>query len=123
MVSARWPGYRWWAKPTRCRSLFRLLDELTQNGQFLDFAELDEKLAALYAAPNIQTDSHIQIMTMHAAKGLEFDLVTCPLGKKARADENELLYWQERTQEPALLMAPIRAASETAEPISDFTSP
>jgi ATP-dependent helicase/nuclease subunit A len=100
---------------------FALLDELTQNGQFLDFAELDEKLAALYAAPDTQADSRIQIMTMHAAKGLEFDLVILPgLGKKPPADENELLYWQERTQEPALLMAPIRAANATAEPISDF---
>jgi len=101
-----------------------LLEELEQAGGQLDFAELDQQLARLYAAPDSQADGRVQIMTMHAAKGLEFDTVILPgLGKKSRGNDSELLYWAE-TPEPdgslQLLMAPIRARREKGEPISDF---
>src|SRR5262249_16048986 len=38
----------------------------------------------------------IDIMTMHAAKGLEWDVVILPgLGRRARADRDPLLHWVE----------------------------
>ena len=101
-----------------------LLEKLQQTGGRLDFAELDQQLARLYAAPDSSADGRVQIMTMHAAKGLEFDTVILPgLGKRLRGNDSELLYWAE-TPEPdgslQLLMAPIRARRDGGEPISDF---
>ena len=101
-----------------------LLEKLEQRGGQLDFAELDQQLQRLFAAPDSQADGRVQIMTMHAAKGLEFDHVILPgLGRKPRNNESELLYWQESPEPDGslrLLMAPIRGRKERSEPISDF---
>ncbi len=101
-----------------------LLDRLEQARGLLDFAALDEALVGLYAAPDHQSDGRVQLMTMHKAKGLEFDSVILPgLGRPQRSGERELLYWLERI-DPAghghLLMAPIRGVGQDSEPISDF---
>jgi len=101
-----------------------LVEKLEQPGGQLDFGELDQHLAKLYAAPDSRADGRVQLMTMHAAKGLEFDTVILPgLGKKSRGNDSELLYWAEtpdRQGNTQLLMAPIRARQEKTEPISDF---
>ncbi|MCG6965704.1 MAG: PD-(D/E)XK nuclease family protein, partial [Chromatiaceae bacterium] len=101
-----------------------LLDTHEQAGGLLDFARLETALARLYAAPDSRADGRIQLMTMHKSKGLEFDTVILPgLGRKPRASSSELLYWLERTGTDGrthLLMAPIRAADQDAEPISDY---
>ena len=72
---------------------------------------------ALYAAPDSLADGRIQLMTMHKAKGLEFDTVILPgLGRRPRGATPELLYWLERPTadgDVSLLMAPIRAAAST----------
>ena len=105
-------------------AFLELLEQLEQPGNQLDFVELDQQLSRLYAAPDSQADGRVQIMTMHAAKGLEFDTVILPgLGRKPRGNDSELLYWAEPPGpdgKPQLLMAPIRARSEKDEPISDF---
>ena len=52
-------------------------------------------------------------MTVHSAKGLEFDAVIVPgLGRKPKADESRLMLWLERprlNEETDLLLAPIQA--------------
>jgi ATP-dependent exoDNAse (exonuclease V) beta subunit len=106
------------------QAFLALLEQLEQPGSRLDFAELDQQVAGLYAAPDSQADGRVQIMTMHGAKGLEFDTVILPgLGKRPRSNDSELLYWAEIPDtlgDAQLLMAPIRARRETSEPISDF---
>jgi ATP-dependent exoDNAse (exonuclease V) beta subunit len=101
-----------------------LLEAHEQAGGIGDFAELDAALSRLYATPDHQADGRIQLMTMHKAKGLEFDTVILPgLGRRARGNPSSLLYWLERTSQDGtthLLMAPIRAAEQQAEPISDY---
>jgi len=101
-----------------------LLDQLEQAGGLLDFAQLETALAALYAAPDGRAGGRVQLMTMHKSKGLEFDSVILPgLGRRPRGGSSELLYWLERTDAQGrtrLLMAPIRAAEQAAEPISDY---
>jgi len=101
-----------------------LLDQLEQAGGLLDFAQLEAALATLYAAPDGRAGGRVQLMTMHKSKGLEFDCVILPgLGRRPRASSSELLYWLERTDAQGrtrLLMAPIRAADQAAEPISDY---
>lgn len=108
------------------KAFFALLETLTPAGQAIDLAELDQQMAKLYAAPDSRASGQLQIMTMHAAKGLEFDTVILPgLGRSPRSADSELLYWAEtpdpdRTGDTQLLMAPIRARQEKQEPISDF---
>jgi ATP-dependent exoDNAse (exonuclease V) beta subunit len=101
-----------------------LLDAHEEAAGLRDFGQLESALAGLYAAPDSRADGSVQLMTMHKSKGLEFDTVILPgLGRKPRAGISELLYWLERTGSdgrPRLLMAPIRAAAQTAEPISDY---
>lgn len=61
----------------------------------------------------------IEIMTMHAAKGLEWDVVILPsLGRRSASDTDPLLHWIElprASQGTDLLLAPIRATDEDPE--------
>jgi len=106
------------------QAYLRLLDQHEQAAGLMDFASLETALGRLYAAPDSGADGRVQLMTMHKSKGLEFDTVILPgLGRKPASDSSELLYWLERTGSGGrtqLLMAPIRAAGQQAEPISDY---
>ena len=106
------------------QAYFALLDRLEQPEGYLDGQEMDARLERLYAAPNPQADGRLQLLTLHAAKGLEYDIVIVPgLGRKPRQAQQALLYWQEIPQmaaPSALLMAPIRAASAQDEPIAAY---
>ncbi len=103
------------------RMLFQLLEEFDQGGDIEDFAALDEALKGLYAPPDAASDERLQLMTIHAAKGLEFDRVIIPgLGKKSGSDESRLLYWLERNvsgEMSDLLLAPIKGADDKEDPI------
>jgi ATP-dependent exoDNAse (exonuclease V) beta subunit len=65
----------------------------------------------------------VQIMTIHKAKGLEFDTVLVPgLGRKTMNDSEKLLLWSERTSkkgEPYLILAPIQSIGGE-DPIYDY---
>ncbi|HEY6451604.1 MAG TPA: UvrD-helicase domain-containing protein [Steroidobacteraceae bacterium] len=58
----------------------------------------------------------VEVLTMHAAKGLEWDVVIVPgLGRRTAGDQDPLLHWIElpRASEGTdLLLAPIRATDE-----------
>lgn len=74
---------------TDAESFLDLLDRLDDGGE-VNFSSLDAEVARLYAA----SDPHasLQIMTIHKAKGLEFDTVIVPgLGKTKRPPEPELI--------------------------------
>jgi ATP-dependent exoDNAse (exonuclease V) beta subunit len=78
---------------------------------------LETQLARLYALPEDAADpAAVQIMTMHKAKGLEFDVVLVPgLGRAPARTEKPLLRWFERprahgTAVADLVMAPILEA-------------
>jgi len=69
----------------------------------------------LYSAAPPQPGA-IEVMTMHAAKGLEWDVVILPgLGRKTAVDADPLLHWIELprvTQGTDLLLAPIRSTDQ-----------
>ncbi len=102
---------------------FQLLERLEENGHLPDPAVLEQRVAQLYALPDVQADEGIQLMTIHKSKGLEFDTVIVPgLGRLPRADDPSLLSCLERPREPEgsdLLLAPIKPAGEERNPISD----
>lgn len=103
---------------------FRLLEELEEHGHAPDLALLEERVARLFALPDVRADDRIQLMTIHKSKGLEFDTVILPgLGRQPRRDDASLLDCLERPREPEesdLLLAPIKAVGEDQNPIGAF---
>jgi len=90
----------------------RLLEKL--DGGSADVGYVAEQARRLFAAADVEADDRLQIMTIHKAKGLEFDTVIVPgLGRRPRGELARLLAWTERARgrgEPDLLLAPIVAA-------------
>jgi len=107
------------------RAYFDLLDQLEQGGDLADLALLEEQVSKLHAAPDVNAGERVQVMTIHKAKGLEFDTVIVPgLGRMPRAADAPLLRWHEMARAgdtvAELLLAPIRARGEKQDPIYDF---
>lgn len=91
-------------------AVFTLLEELDQGGDLLPFEGLADRLARLYAVPDPLADDSLQVMTIHKAKGLEFDTVILPgLGRRPRAEEAALMRWLD-LPETGLLLAPLAPA-------------
>jgi len=94
------------------RQVFRTLEEL---GAVTDLTQLEQRLKLLFAAPDPLAGPELQLMTIHKAKGLEFDTVILPgLGRGVRAGERTLLRWLEHP-DYELLLAPIPAATGDGE--------
>jgi ATP-dependent exoDNAse (exonuclease V) beta subunit len=121
------------------------LDHLEQEeeaGILADLAAFEEGLAKLYALPDLGADDRLQVMTIHKAKGLEFDTVIVPgLGAGAPPDKHRLFLWLERagtrpvpagsslppaasslarTGRSGLLLAPIRASGGDKDRIYEY---
>lgn len=109
---------------------FNLLDVYTANSSgssassyTIDAELLEKRLENLYLS-GANPQAQIEIMTIHKAKGLEFDhVVVCGLHNKMRSDEHQLLMWLERPRAHDdvagggdLLLAPLKAvgAKESA---------
>ncbi len=107
---------------------FDLLDELDRGGDLHGTDELEKRVTGLYARADTRADDTLQVMSIHRAKGLEFDHVILPgLSRRSRSDDPQLLLWSENPQpensRPAgsdLLLAPVRASDEDNSPIYDF---
>lgn len=104
---------------------FRALGRRTAAGDWRGGAELGELLGELYAnSPGAPRDA-VQIMTIHGAKGLEFDHVLLPgLGRRLRQDREPLMRWIELPRESAgsdLLIAPLPPpGSHNRHPLGEF---
>ena len=106
------------------------LDHLEQAevaGALPDCAAFEEGLAKLYAPPDEEGDPRLQVMTIHKAKGLEFDTVIVPgLGGGAPPDEKKLFLWMERPRsghaggESGLLLGPVHATGGDRDPIHEY---
>jgi ATP-dependent exoDNAse (exonuclease V) beta subunit len=102
---------------------FEYLESHEEAGEIADPPAFEDGLAELYALPDLQADARLQIMTIHKAKGLEFDTVIVPgLGRAPRADEARLFVWMEQPREDAggatdLLLAPIQETGADDDPI------
>ncbi|MBI5234857.1 MAG: UvrD-helicase domain-containing protein [Deltaproteobacteria bacterium] len=95
-------------------AFFRVIESVSTAGGLDATKDVEARLKALYAA-HAAPDAHIDIMTIHKAKGLEFDNVILPgLGRRPRPEGKKLLLWLER--EDALLLAPMekKDASESS---------
>ncbi len=101
-------------------SFFELLEAADQTGG-LNPEDLVAAFDGLFAKSQTGGDVRVQVMTIHKAKGLEFDTVIVPgLARGARNDNSRLLLWEERTTESRteLLLAPItQKGAEEKDPI------
>jgi len=101
------------------------LEALEQAGE-VDFARLAELLETLYAPPDpAASESDLQIMTIHKAKGLEFGTVIVPgLERAPGRGGTPLLRWRELagggSKTRALLMAPVKETGGDEEPAYEF---
>ena len=74
---------------------FRLLRETDEGGDISDIERFEETLNRAYAEGS-NANATVTIMTIHKAKGLEFDHVVLPaLERQPRSDDNPLLRWRE----------------------------
>jgi ATP-dependent helicase/nuclease subunit A len=105
-------------------AFFELLEEQQQGGDIRNLSAFSEKLTQLFANPDVNSDGKLQIMTIHKAKGLEFDTVIIPgLERTSSPDNLPLLAWLERTrlsQSSDLILAPIEACNDDKDKIYTY---
>lgn len=78
-------------------SFFQLLESAEREGLGLDTQWLAQRLAKQFMSGGAP-GSKVQIMTLHKAKGLEFDRVVIPqLARPPRSESRELLLWDEHS--------------------------
>ncbi len=81
--------------------------------------ELAEALRDLKAPPDPLADDRLEIMTIHHAKGLEFDTVIVPgIARKPPHGDKPLLQWLERRE--GLLLAPLPEAGRATDRLGQF---
>ncbi len=107
-----------------CNTYLELLEPLDSGGTIEDLETLFENMEQLYAAPDTGADDSLQVMTIHKAKGLEFDHVILPgLGRAPRSGQGDLMVWLLRpgkNRSEDLILAPIREAGNQQAPIYDY---
>ncbi|MBI5136503.1 MAG: UvrD-helicase domain-containing protein [Nitrospirae bacterium] len=95
---------------TRYLTLLDGLDEPRLGGDLPSPARLAERLKDLFAADGGQAP--VEVMTIHRAKGLEFDtVILCGLGRAPHNDDPRLLLWLERPipgGDTDVLLAPVK---------------
>lgn len=111
------------AELQNAQRFFALLQEMECGGDIPDLDQLMARLETLFAASSQSTNKTLEIMTIHKAKGLEFDTVIIPsLGRKPRSDSHQLLLWMERPTATGidLLLGPIKSTATNHDPIYNY---
>ena len=91
---------------------FSLLDAQSSAGTLRDPENFAKKLHDLFAPADTRSGIRVEIMPIHQAKGLEWDVVFLPaLERRSRQDDKSLLYWRlrRRGEEEFLLLGPMEA--------------
>lgn len=98
-----------------------LLEESVRGADIEDEREFELAVDKLYARPDVEADEGLQLLTIHKAKGLEFDTVILPgLGRWVRGEDSTLMMWLEYVDRQGiaqLLMAPIRETGSDDDPL------
>lgn len=101
---------------------FTLLDAITPDGMACLTENFEDELNRLFAPPDPRVSEQVgvQLMTIHKAKGLGFEVVIVPgLDRKPRQDDSPLICSLERTNlrgETEMLVAPIGYTGDDKHP-------
>jgi ATP-dependent exoDNAse (exonuclease V) beta subunit len=100
------------------RAFFAALSERTASGEWRGPQDLGSLLNELFAQPRAATANPVQIMTIHRAKGLEFDHVLVPaIDRSPGRDAEPLLRWLDLPRRQGgsdLIMAPVPVVGDQA---------
>ena len=102
-----------------------LENKIKQEGAALDFFKLEDELSHIYTQTTSAISAHaVEVMTIHKAKGLEYDHVILPgLHRRGRPLQSPLLLSSEKIfaqQKKDFLLAPIKASHEEQDLIYDY---
>lgn len=102
-----------------------LLDKMDAEGQPWSVHILTDRMERLFAQPNPDPTARVEVLTIHKAKGLGFDVVIVPrLESTVGNDKYQAIDWLEQSipqqLDPALFLAPIRATGEDASSLTNW---
>jgi ATP-dependent exoDNAse (exonuclease V) beta subunit len=94
---------------------FDLLESLEDENLPIDRDTLNQRMENLFAEPDASANGNLQVITIYAAKGLQFDTVILPgLNREPAGDKSKLLHWFElfgedgAAGEDRMVMSPMR---------------
>ena len=101
-----------------------LLEREQEGCDLRDFDRFPELVGKLYSRPDPRASATLQLMTIHQAKGLEFDTVILPGLERTtgNSDAQPLLLFHEWQGEngPERVLGPIRPTGAEADPIYGY---
>lgn len=96
------------------------LEAVEESGAIADLSTFEKTVEKLFALPDLHASDCLQVMTIHKAKGLEFDTVIVPgLAGGGGKDDRKLFLWME-TPESSLLLAPINPTGSREDEIYEL---
>lgn len=108
----------------QCQQYLDLLEQHETGGTISDWPSFEKAVQSLYAKPDQEADPKLHVMTIHKAKGLEFDTVIIPgLNRKPRGDDKQLILWQERISkqgENQLIIGPLEQTGQDSDPLFKY---
>ena len=104
---------------------FFALEKLEKAGSLEDVRELEYRLDDERVSSLVSSQCRVQIMTMHKAKGLQFDHVVLPgLGRPTRRSDKEVMSWLTIPTESGsneMIISPVGPRSEIEnDPLHQF---
>jgi len=104
---------------------FSVLEKIEHAGTLEDVRDLEQRLDDERVSTLVSTDCRLQLMTMHKAKGLQFDHVILPaLGRATRGGDRDVLSWLSvpmSSGETEMIVSPVGARAEIEnDPLHQF---